>query len=185
MVKEETNRRGDGYWQGNDAVLAALLLHAAGRENIKCPRDRKGESIPLVPIRHRMSRERRHTQGSDGPASQPRQSARGPAAHGPYVAEGGAGGTAAHVQAVPQVAAGPLAVTQRALLPVRLPRQRGLHGFAQVEGGFHQGVPGRGRVLLPSGAVLRCHGAAPRAELKQQPASAASLPPPEAEITAS
>ena len=89
-------------------------------------------------------------QGSDTPAAtlQSRQTICYPTAYNAYIVEDSAGRATAHVETVPQVTAGPLTVTQGALLSICLSRQRGLHGFTHVEGSFHQGIPERERRLL-------------------------------------
>lgn len=57
--------------------------------------------------------------------------------------EGRVTGGSTDVEAAPKVTAGPLTVAEGTLLPVCLPRERGMHGSAGVEDGLHQGAPGR------------------------------------------
>lgn len=78
-------------------------------------------------------------------------------AYNAYIVEDSAGRATAHVEAVPQVTAGPLTVTQGALLSICLPRQRGLHSFTHVEGSFHQGIPERESRLLSSTTMSCCY----------------------------
>lgn len=100
-------------------------------------------------------------QGSDTPAARPTLQPKTDHvlswAYNAYIVEHSAGCATAHVEAVPQVTAGPLTVTQGALLSICLPRQRGLHGFTQVEGGFHQGIPETESRVLSSSTMSCCH----------------------------
>lgn len=150
------------------------------------PFARKGRKFPLY-SQTQDGRRMQIQRGSDTPAArstlQPRQSMRSPGAYSSYAVENGAGDATAHVEAVPQVTAGPLTVTQGALLSIRLPRQRGLHGFTHVEGGFHQGIPERQRKCCFQ--AVPCHAAARQPQemsSKQQPASASTLTSSRAEM---
>lgn len=58
-----------------------------------------------------------------------------------HLVEGGITSGLADIEAAPQVAAGPLAVAEGTLLPIRLPGERGVHGSAGVEDSLHQGAP--------------------------------------------